>query len=404
MLTDTALRQIKPASKPQFLFDSGGLYLQVAPAGGKWWRYKYRFQGKQKLLALGVYPDVSLRDARERHAAARRLLAQGIDPSAERKEGKRESKTRISNSFAALAEAWYTKKSAEWAPSTADKARFYLDSDLIPALGARPIAEIRRTELVEALAEIEERDALDVAKKCRGWLSGIFRYALALGVLEINPATDLDVVAKPMPRRRQLPHLPLAELSGFLIALAGYRGESVTTIAIRLLLLTAVRPGELRAARWDEFDLDAGLWRIPAERMKMRRAHTVPLPAQAVTILRGLQSTGIRRELVFPSRDDPRQPMSENTVNLAIHRIGYKGKQTGHGFRHLVSTALNERGYNRDWIERQLAHGDENEIRAVYNKAEYLDQRRDMMQAWADYLDALKRGESKVVPLRAAYR
>jgi len=396
MLTDTALRQAKRGPKPQYLFDGGGLYLQVMPAGGKWWRLKYRFDGKSKLLSLGVYPDIGIRQARERRDAARKLLAQGLDPSEQRKTDKRESKARRDNSFAAMAEAWYSKKSGTWAPATAAKARFYLDRDLLPALGERPIAEIRRTDLVDVLARIESRDALDVAKKCRGWLSGVFRYALAAGVLEANPATDLDVVAAPMPRRRQLPHLPIAELPGFLRAVDDYRGDPATVQAIRLLLLTAVRPGELRAARWKEFDLDNALWNIPAERMKMRRPHVVPLPAQAVTILRDLQAAAGRRELVFPSRDDPRQSMSENTVNAAIARMGYKGRQTGHGFRHLVSTALNERGYNRDWIERQLAHGDENEIRAVYNKAEYLDQRRGMMQAWADYVDAL-REDRKVV-------
>ena len=396
MLTDTAVRQVKATPKPQYLFDGGGLYLQVAPSGGKWWRLKYRFQGKARLLSLGVYPDISIREARERRAAARKLLAQGLDPSDERKSDKRESKARRDNTFVAMAEAWYLRKSGTWAPSTAAKARFYLDRDLLPALGERPIVEIRRTELVDVLAKIESRDALDVAKKCRGWLSGVFRYALAAGVLEANPATDLDIVAMPAPRRRQLPHLPLSELPGFLQALDSYRGEATTTHAIRLLLLTAVRPGELRAARWEEFDLDAALWSIPAERMKMRRPHTVPLPAQAVAILREMYETRVRRELLFPSRDDTRQPMSENTVNLAIHRIGYKGRQTGHGFRHLVSTALNERGYNRDWIEKQLAHGDDNEIRAVYNKAEYLDQRRDMMQAWANELDALKEGRKVV--------
>lgn len=396
MLTDTAVRNAKPAARPQYLFDGGGLYLQVVPAGGKWWRLKYRFGEKSKQLSLGVYPEIRLREARERRAAARKLLANGRDPGEQRKADKRESKARRDNSFAVMAEAWFQKKAHTWAQSSAAKVRLYLDRELLPAFGERPITEIRRADLIEALARIESRDALDVAKKCRGWLSGIFRYALAADVLEVNVATDLDVMAVPIRRRRQLAHLPLAELPGFLRALDGYRGDPATADAIRLLLLTAVRPGELRGARWEEFDLDAALWSIPEERMKMRRPHVVPLPVQAVAILRQLHDRGVRRELLFPGRDDPRQPMSENTVNAAIRRIGYKGRQTGHGFRHLVSTALNERGYNRDWIERQLAHGDNNEIRAVYNKAEYLDQRREMMQAWADYLDALREGRKVV--------
>lgn len=396
MLTDTKLRQAKPGPKPQFLFDERGLYLQITPAGGKWWRYKYRFDGKQKLLSFGTYPDVGLARARKERDSARELLAQGIDPSTQRKAEKREAKERRANTFAALAEAWYTKKAASWAPATAQKTRIYLDRDLIPALGERPMSEIRRTDLIETLRQIEQRDALDVAKKARGWLSGIFRYALVAEVIESNPATDLDVVAAPIRNRRQHPHLPLAALPGFLRALDAYKGDPATRHAISLLLLTAVRPGELRAAEWKEFDLQKATWSIPGERMKMRRPHVLPLPEQAVAALRELHELTGHRDLVFPSRDTPRRPMSENTVNLAIGRMGFKGRQTGHGFRHLISTALNERGYNRDWIERQLAHGDQNEIRAVYNKAEYLDQRREMMQAWADYLDTLREGRKVI--------
>lgn len=402
MLTDTALRQAKTGPKPRYLFDERGLYLQITPAGGRWWRFKYRFEGKQKLLSLGTYPDTPLGRARKGRDEARELLARGIDPSAKRKVEKYQADERRNNTFAAFAEAWYAKKAASWAPATAEKARIYLNRDLLPALGNRPMAEIRRSDLIAALRQIEKRDALDVAKKCRGWLSGIFRYALVSEVIESNPATDLDVVAAPIGERRQHPHLPLPELSGFLSALDDYKGDPATRLAIRLLLLTAVRPGELRAAQWAEFDLDHATWRIPAERMKMRRPHTVPLPVQAVVILRGLHEQTGHRDLVFPSRDSPRHPMSENTVNVAIRRIGYKGRQTGHGFRHLISTALNERGYNRDWIERQLAHGDDNEIRAVYNKADYLDQRREMMQAWADWLDSNQHGDGKVLAIRAA--
>jgi integrase len=385
------------------LFDSGGLFLLIAPAGGKWWRYKYRHGGKQKTLSLGVYPDVSLAQARERHAEARKLLAEGVDPSAQRKADKQEEAKKRDNTFAAMAETWYAKKAPGWAPATARQARIYLDRDLIPSLGDRPMTEIRRADLIEALRKIEARDALDIAKKCRGWLSGIFRYALVAEVIEVNPATDLDVVAAPMGERRHYPHLPLNKLGEFLRAVDNARSDPATCHAIRLLLMTAVRPGELRAARWSEFDLDRAVWSIPADRMKMRRPHVVPLPEQAVTVLRDLHERNGHRDLLFPSRDDPRHCMSENTVNLAIARMGYKGKQTGHGFRHLISTALNERGYNRDWIERQLAHGDENEIRAVYNKAEYLDQRRQMMQEWADSLDSLRAGRD-VVPIRQRAR
>lgn len=389
MLTDIRVRQAKPAEKPQYLFDGGGLYLQVNRNGSRWWRYKYRFGGRQKLLSLGVYPDISLREARERHAAARSLLTQGIDPSEQRKTDKVQAKITRSNRFSAIAEVWYQRKVKEWAPSTAAKVRAYLDSDLLPVLGDRPMPEIRRRDLIELLAKIEQRGAFDVAKKCREWLSGIFRYALVTEIIDSNPATDLYIVAGASPKTRQYPHLPESDLSGFLRALDAYRGEPSTVRAIKLLLLTGCRPGELRGATWDEIDFDAMTWTIPAERMKMRRPHLFPLPQQAIDfLLEQRQITG-HRDLIFGHRDKDLLPMSENTMGVAINRIGYKGRQTAHGFRHLVSTALNERGYNRDWIERQLAHGDDNEIRAVYNKAEYLEQRRVMMQEWADLLETL---------------
>jgi len=398
-LTDAQIRNATAHGKPSTLFDGGGLYLLVQQSGSKWWRLKYRMHGKQKLLSLGVYPAVSVRKARESREDARKLLGQGIDPSQARKDEKASSKAARGNSFAALAEAWYSRKASEWAPSTAAKARTYLDRDLIPALGDRPMAEIRRRDLIEVLALIEQRGALDVAKKCREWLSGIFRYALVAEVIEANPATDLHIVAAAAPATRHYPHLPESELPDFLHALDNYGGDPGTVKAIKLLLLTGCRPGELRGGCWDEVDLDTATWTIPAARMKMRRDHVIPLPAQAVELLNEQSALTGHRTLLFSNRDKPLLPISENTMGVAINRMGYKGRQTAHGFRHLLSTALNERGYNRDWIERQLSHGDDNAIRAVYNKAEYVDQRRDMMQTWADHLDALRRG-ANVVPLR----
>lgn len=383
--------------------DGGGLYLLINPNGAKWWRFKYRYTGKEKLLSFGVYPEVSLSEARQQRDRARHLLRiEHCDPGEQRKARKRDARARTENTFAALAEAWYENKKPGWAAASAAKARQYLDSDLIPALGARPMPEIKRPELVAVLQKLEKRGAHDAAKKCRGWLANIFRYALVASVIETSPATDLDVIAAQAPKRRHHPHLPLSELPALLKAMDAFNGSPEVLSALRMLLFTAARPGEVRGATWDEFDLDAATWSIPAERMKMRRPHVVPLPDQAVEILRAMRMITGKRTLAFPSPFKPRDPMSENTLNQALARMGYKGRQTGHGFRHLISTALNERGYNRDWIERQLAHGDENEIRAVYNKAEYLDQRRTMMQAWADYLGALKNGGSKVVSLRAA--
>lgn len=396
-LKDIAVRNAKPAERPYKMADGRGLYLLVNPNGSKWWRLKYRYGGKEKLLALGVYPEVSLSDARTERDKARHLLRiEHIDPGSVRKTRKREAKSRTENSFAALAEAWLENKKAGWSESSATKARQYLDSDLIPALGTRPIVEIRRPELVDVLRRLEKRGAYDAARKCRGWLSNIFRYALVAGVIESNPATDLDVIAAQAPQRKHHPHFSLAELPGLLKAMDAFGGSPEVLSALRMLMLTAVRPGEVRGATWDEFDLDAAIWNIPAERMKMRRPHIVPLPFQAVEIVRAMKMLTGKRALVFPSPQKPRVAMSENTMNKALAVMGYKGRQTGHGFRHLISTTLNERGYNSDWIERQLAHGDENEIRAIYNKAEYLDQRRQMMQDWADYLDALRDGRTVV--------
>ncbi|GAC1679350.1 MAG: tyrosine-type recombinase/integrase [Steroidobacteraceae bacterium] len=402
MLTTVEIRNAKPGSSARKLSDGGGLYLLLTPAGGKLWRLKYRVKGREKLLSIGSYPEIGPAQAREAREAARRLLALGIDPGEQRKAEREVERVKREHTFGAIAAQWFAKKSGEWSPATHDKARFYFDRDLLPALGSRPIADIRRPELVEVLHKIEARDALDVAKKCRGWIGNVFRYALACGAVEINHATDLHVVAAPARPRRAHPHLPVAELPTFLRALSGYRGERQTAIAIRLHLLTGARPGELRGAPWSEFDLDVEIWSIPAERMKMSRPHVVPLPVQAIALLRELHTLHASSPLAFPSRDRRDRPMSENTVNTAIARIGFGGRQTGHGFRHLVSTALNERGYNRDWIERQLSHGDENGIRGTYNDAQYLDQRRQMMQSWADEIDCMEAGGSVVAIRRHA--
>lgn len=396
-LTDTAIRQAKPREKPYKLGDSLGLYLEVSPSGSKLWRLKYRLAGKEKRYAIGTYPTVSLLEARSRRDETRKLIANGIDPVQARREEDRQRTQAAGNTFEALANEWMAYNAPRWAKTTAYKAALYLKKDLIPGIGRRPMAEITRPELVELLRRIESRETFDVAKKCRQWLGQIFRFALAKGVLQYNPATDLDVVAAPSPKVQHHPFLPPVELPALLQALAGYKGNILTKHAIRLLMLTVVRPGELRAAPWSEFDLDRALWTIPAERMKMRRPHLVPLPKQAVALLRELQAVTGKLDLVFAGRNDPKRPMSENTINKCLADLGYKGRQTGHGFRHLLSTELNGRGYNKDWIERQLAHGDSDEIRATYNHANYLDQRRDMMQWWADHLEQLETG-CNVIP------
>lgn len=399
-LTNQAILTAKPKDKLYRLADSNGLCLEVAPTGSKLWRYRYRFNGKAKMLSLGSYPAVPLAAARRKRDDARLLLNEGIDPGASRQATK-QAQALESLTFEALAREWHAYRSPRWAQTTADKAAAYLESDLLPSLGRHPAKAITRPDLVALIRKIESRGAHNVAKKTRQWLSQIFRFGLAQGIVEANPATDLDVIAAHAPATRHHPHVSFAELPELLDKIEAAKINTLTRHAIRLLVLTAVRPGELRAAPWAEFDLDAATWTIPKERMKARRDHQVPLPRQAVTILRSLQELTGRYALVFAGRNSTTRPMSENTINKALADAGYKGRQTGHGFRHLLSTELNGRGYNRDWIERQLAHGDNDEIRDTYNHATYLEQRREMMQAWADSVDALCAGGNIVSIKRA---
>lgn len=386
-LTDSAIKAAKPKDKPYKLADGQGLYVEVMPNGSKLWRLKYRHADKEKRLALGAYPIVPLQKARQRREEARKLLADGTDPSLQKKSEKAAQKV-ASLTFKTVALEWYTYNAPRWAKTTAYKAKLYLDNDIIPVIGHKPLASITRPDLVDLVRKVEARGTLNAAGKIRQWLHQIFRFALARGVVESNPATDLDVVAAPAKAAQHHPHIPFSELPELLEKLETPKLHTFTRLAIRLLMLTAVRPGELRTAPWSEFDLDAATWTIPQERMKARRAHVVPLPRQAVAILRQLHTISGRYTLLFPGQQDPDRPMSENTINKALRLMGYEGRQTGHGFRHLLSTELNGRGYNRDWIERQLAHGDADEIRNTYNHATYLEQRRDMMQAWADSIDA----------------
>lgn len=387
-LTDSAIKVAKPKDKPYKLTDGQGLYLEVMPTGSKLWRLKYRHSGKEKRLAFGAYPTVTLQGARKKRDEARELLSHGTDPGEQKKAVKHAQRV-DGLTFETLAREWYDYNSPRWADATAYKAKLYLDNDIIPGIGARPIKTITRPELVELVRKVEARGTLNAAGKIRQWLHQIFRYGLAKGVVEVNPATDLNIVAAPAKAVRHHPHVTFAELPDLLEKLDAANIHTLTRSAIRLLILTVVRPGELRGARWDEFDLDCDTWTIPKERMKNRRPHAVPLPHQALTILRQLQEITGSYALLFPGQQNPERPMSENTINKALRLAGYEGRQTGHGFRHLLSTELNERGYNKDWVERQLAHCGADEIRDTYNHATYLPQREDMMQAWADSIDAL---------------
>lgn len=400
-LTDTAARTAKPRETLYRMADAAGLCLEVTPSGSKLWRFRYRFGGKAKMMGLGAYPTITLAKARERREDARRLLAEGIDPTAH-KQAEKTAQSALAHTFEELAREWYAYNSPRWATSTAAKALQYMEADILPVIGQRPVQEVTRPELVALVRKVEKRGALNVAGKIRQWLSQIFRYGLAKGSVESNPATDLDVVAAIAPRTKNHPHVPLSEIPILLSKLDAAKCDVMTRIAVRLLLLTGVRPGELRHAPWSEIDLESATWTIPAARMKARRPHVVPLPHQAVASLLELKEITGSYPIAFPGRNNRERPQSENTVNKALHQIGYEGRQTGHGFRHLLSTELNSRGYNRDWIERQLAHGDQDEIRDTYNHAHYLEQRRQMMQAWADSIEALCAGLNVVSIKRKA--
>jgi integrase len=401
-LSDSAIKTAKPKDRLYKITDGQGLYLEIKPTGSKLWRFKYRFDGKEMVpLSFGPYPELTLVAARKKRDEARRLVLEGIDPAEQKKTNKLAQKI-TGLTFEGLAREWFAYNSPRWAESTARKASLYMENDLIPVIGARPVNAITRPELVELVRKVEARGTLNAAGKIRQWLHQIFRYGLATGVVDANPATDLDVVAAPAKATRHHPHITFAELPELLGNIESTNINTLTRCAIRLLVLTAVRPGELRQAPWSEFDLDAAVWTIPRERMKARRAHVVPLPRQAVTILRQLEEISGDYPLLFPGQQKADRPMSENTINKALRLMGYEGRQTGHGFRHLLSTELNGRNYNKDWIERQLAHGSDDEIRDTYNHATYLEQRREMMQAWADSLDALCAGANVVSIKRKA--
>jgi integrase len=398
-LTDTAVRSAKPAAKPLKLFDGGGMYLEVAPSGGKWWRLKYRTGGKEKRISLGVYPEVSLKDARDRRENARRLLANGVDPSEHRQAEKWRHTEATANSFEAVALEWLAKYGPTWSAGHGDKIRRRLERDIFPWIGARPVAAVTAPELLQALRRIEDRGALETAHRAHQNCSQVFRYAIATGAGGIarDPAADLRGALPPV---RQEHHASITEpkaIGELLRATAAYQGSLVTRSALRMAPYVFVRPGELRHAEWGEFNLDVAEWRIPGEKMKAKELHIVPLSVQVVEILRELQPLTGGGQYVFPGVRTNRRPMSENTVLAALRRLGYTGEQmTGHGFRSMASTLLNEQGWHKDAIERQLAHGERNKVRKAYNYAEHLPERRKMMQAWADYLDAL-RDERKVI-------
>lgn len=387
-LTARQISTAKPTEKPYKLSDGGGLYLLVNPNGSRYWRMKYRYAGKEKLLSIGVYPDVTLAEARDKRTQAKRILAAGDDPS-EVKQAEREAKNlAVNNSFELLALEWHEHKKPNWSSGYADDIMEYLRKDIFPYIGKKAITDIKPINMLSVLKKMEERGVLDKLKKTRQACRQIFTYAIIIGRAEFNPVTDLAGALK-TPKQQHFPHLMPTQIGPFIHAVNTYSGSKVTRIATLLLMYTSVRTIELRASEWTEFDLDNDLWQIPKERMKMRRPHLVPLSRQVKSHLLELKEITGWGKYVFPGRNDAHKPMSEASINQVIKRIGFAGKVTGHGFRHTMSTILHEKGFNSAWIEAQLAHADRNTIRGTYNHAQYLDGRREMLQWYADYLDEL---------------
>lgn len=403
-LTNTAISNAKPKDKPFKLADGHGMYLLVTPGGGRYWRLKYRFGGKEKVLALGAYPAISLAVARRRCTEARELLAEGIDPGEAKQEAKRAAQEASDNAFETIAREWHERQKARWSADHAERVIHSLEVDVFPHLGKVSIADITAPALLRVLRKIESRGAHETRSKVGQRCGMVFRYGIATGRCSYNPATDLKG-AFITPKAKGHAALSAAELPEFLAKLDAYDGDLQTRLGLRLLMLTFVRTGELRGAAWTEFELegDAPTWRIPASRMKMNAEHVVPLSRQTVIVLRELQTITGSAPLAFPSRSKLTKPMSENTLLYALYRMGYHSRATAHGFRATASTILNEQGWRADVIERQLAHAERNKVRAAYNRAEYLTERRQMMQAWADFLDGMARG-ANVVPLRAGQR
>lgn len=392
-LTDTRIRNAKPTSKPYKLSDGGGMYLFVIPGGARYWRLDYRFAGKRRTLALGIYPMVSLSNARSRRDEARALLAKDTDPGLAKKAAKRIAKLVCKNTFEAIAREWLDNQRNKFALQYRARLQARLETDIFPQIGSRPITDIDAPELLEMLRKVERRGVIETARRLRQLCGQVFRYAIVTGRAQHDPSADLRGALKSSPRSRGHKAMLVAEVPNFLRSLEAYDGDPRTRLALWLAVLTFVRTGELRAARWSEFENLEGndpVWRIPAERMKMKREHIVPLAPQAIAVLQELRALSGSAASPFlfpsPSRDGF---MSNNTMLYALYRMGYHGRATVHGFRAMASTALNETGFRPDVIERQLAHQEKNAVRAAYNRAEYLNERRAMMDHWANYVDGL---------------
>lgn len=383
MLTDSRIRSAKPSVRPRKLADGRGLYLQVMPNGGKYWRFDYRFHGKRRTMALGVYPDVPLTKARARLQEARERIAEGADPAAEKRA--------TNMPFETVAREWYER----WKTGRNERHTVYvlrrLEADVFPSIGRRPAPSLSASDFRDVVHKIEKRGALDIAKRVLQTCGQIMRHAVVNGLVTHSPVADVKPsdILKPH-KKRNYPRVSASDLPDLLRAIDGYVGRDHTRLALQLMALTFVRTSELIGARWSELNLGESRWDIPAERMKMKTPHIVPLSIQAKAVIGQLREVSFDRELVFPGDVNPTRPMSNNTLLFALYRMGYRSRMTGHGFRGVASTILHEQGWPHEHIELQLAHQKRNAVSAAYNHALYLEPRAKMMQAWADHLDKLR--------------
>lgn len=390
-LTDSIIKAAKPKDKRYNLPDGKGLTLWVQPDGQKYWRFRYYFQDKEKMLSLGSYPAVSLAAARQEHTRFKKLLKEEIDPSLDRQEQKRQAAIAAANSFESVARLWWNHWKHDKTERHANYSIRRLEADAFPVIGSKPINEITAAMLIAMIRKIESRGALDIAKRVLTMCGQILRYAVAHDLAERNPAADIKPsdVLKPA-NKTNYARLSEKELPELLSKIDGYDGQPLTRFALQLMVLTFVRTGELIGARWNEFDLTKREWRIPAERMKMKTPHIVPLSVQAIDVVEQIKALAADDKLLFPSERRDGKSMSNNTILYALYRLGYHSRMTGHGFRGIASTILHERGYDHDHIELQLAHAKRDQVSASYNHALYLEPRAKMMQAWADYLESIK--------------
>ena len=400
-LTDTAIRKAKPGAKPTKLYDERGLFLRLTPEGSKWWRFRYSFDGKEKLLSLGVYPDVSLQDARGKRDEMRKQLAAGIDPGVDRKVQKTLRADRVANSFEAVAREWYTKQSNTWTPAHATRILRRFERDIFPHIGARPIADLTARELLHTVKRIEDRNALETAHRALSDCGQVLRYAVATGRAERDISGDLRGALTPYKGEHFAAVTDPAKVGDLLRMIDGYQGTLTVRCALQLAPLVFARPGELRNAEWKDMDLDGAEWRYRVTKTDVD--HIVPLSAQAVQILREVQKLTGNGRFVFPNPRNRDRAMSDNALLAALRRMGIpKEEMTGHGFRAMARTILDEvLGFRPDFIEHQLAHAVRDPNGRAYNRTAHLPERRKMMQQWADYLDRLKKGGADVVRLAA---